>query len=102
MKVILYNPQSTASRKRILPLSLLALGALLEGRHDYVIVDVNLEPDPLEALNRRGRGRGAPVLGKRLVPDPHVGHAVPLVRSLLLRHPLPLQQFRRGVPPPAA
>ena len=34
-------------------MSLLALGAVLEGEHDYAIVDGNLERDPLAALDRR-------------------------------------------------
>ena len=42
--LILYNPPSSARRKPVMPLSLLALGALLEGRHDYTIVDGNLDP----------------------------------------------------------
>ena len=39
---ILYNPVSSSGRKPVLPMALLALGALLEGDHDYVIVDGNL------------------------------------------------------------
>ena len=50
MKLVLYNPRSNGSGKRILPLSLLALGAVLEGRHEYTIVDGNAERDPLAAL----------------------------------------------------
>ena len=72
MKVILYNPQSTASRKRILPLSLLALGAVIEGRHDYVIVDGNLEPDSLSALDGRVRDWGARVLAMTVMPGPQL------------------------------
>ena len=30
--IILYNPQSSANRKPILPISLLAIGAVLEAR----------------------------------------------------------------------
>ena len=43
--LILYNPPSNTERKPILPMSLLAFGAVLEGEHDYLILDGNLEPD---------------------------------------------------------
>ena len=87
MKVILYNPQSTASRKRILPLSLLALGALIEGRHEYVIVDGNVEPDSLSALDGRVRDWGARVLAMTVMPGPQLSAAVPLARELKRRNP---------------
>ena len=54
--IILYNPQSSASRKPVLPFALLALGAVLEGKYEYVIVDGNLEPDPLARLERTRAG----------------------------------------------
>ncbi len=63
--ILLYNPPSSASRKPVLPMSLLALGALLEGEHEYRIIDGNLERDPqsaaAERFNRRSR------LGKRSI-----------------------------------
>ncbi|NUM67901.1 hypothetical protein HUU39_21965 [candidate division KSB1 bacterium] len=40
--IILYNPPSTPSKKPHLPMSLLAVAALLEGEFDYEIVDGNL------------------------------------------------------------
>ena len=50
--LVLYNPPSSARRKPVMPLSLLALGALLEGRHEYTIVDGNLDPRPIDTLDR--------------------------------------------------
>ena len=47
--VTLFNPQSSANRKPVLPMSLLAVGAVLEGQYDYAIVDGNLEEDALAA-----------------------------------------------------
>src|SRR5258708_7352003 len=87
MKGIFYNPPSTAPRKRVPPLLLLALGGLLEGRRDYVIVDGNLEPDPVEALDRRVREWGARVLAMTVMPGPQLGQAVPFARELKRRHP---------------
>lgn len=87
MKVVLYNPQSSAARKRVLPLSLLALGAVLEGRHDYVIVDGNVEPNPLGVLDGRIREWGAHVIAMTVMPGPQLRDAVPLARELKRMHP---------------
>ena len=80
--VILYNPPSSANRKPVMPLSLLALGAMLEGRSDYAIVDGNLEADELQALERAIRGTGADILGVTVMPGPQLNHAVPVCRTL--------------------
>ena len=75
--LILYNPPSNAQRKPILPMSLLALGALLEGQHEYRIVDGNLEADPLAALERAIDETGADILGVTVMPGPQLNAAVP-------------------------
>lgn len=85
--LILYNPPSSAQRKPILPMSLLALGALLEGQHDYRIVDGNLEADPLAALERAIDESGADILGVTVMPGPQLNDAVPTCRALRARHP---------------
>ncbi|MCP5191412.1 MAG: B12-binding domain-containing radical SAM protein, partial [Pseudomonadales bacterium] len=63
MKLLLYNPPSSAQRKPVLPMSLLALGAVLEGQHNYQIIDGNLAADPLAALDQAIQQTGAGVLG---------------------------------------
>jgi radical SAM superfamily enzyme YgiQ (UPF0313 family) len=85
--IILYNPPSNAQRKPILPMSLLALGALLEGAHAYRIIDGNVEPDPLAAIERAVREQGADILGVTVMPGPQLGHAAALCRELKQRHP---------------
>ncbi len=85
--LVLYNPQSSAGRKPILPMSLLALGALLEGECDYVIVDGNLHLDPLEVLDRTIRETGATLLGVTVMPGPQLTQATPLCRQLKAMHP---------------
>ncbi|MBI3969501.1 MAG: B12-binding domain-containing radical SAM protein [Chloroflexi bacterium] len=86
--LILYNPPSSANRKPVLPMSLLALGAVLEGEHEYVIVDGNLERDPLAAIDRLVRDEAATVLGVTVMPGPQLHDAAPLCRELKARHPL--------------
>ncbi|HUY99986.1 MAG TPA: cobalamin-dependent protein [Thermomicrobiaceae bacterium] len=85
--IILYNPPSNARHKPVLPMSLLAVGAVLEGRHDYLIIDGNLEPDPLGAIDRAVRETGADILAVTVMPGPQLTHAVPLCGALRRVHP---------------
>ncbi|HEY4689765.1 MAG TPA: radical SAM protein [Anaerolineae bacterium] len=85
--LILYNPPSSAQRKPILPMSLLALGALLEDTHDYRIVDGNLERDTVAAVDRAIRETGADILGVTVMPGPQLSDAVPLCRHIKAMHP---------------
>jgi anaerobic magnesium-protoporphyrin IX monomethyl ester cyclase len=93
--IILYNPQSSAGRKPVLPFALLALGAVLEGKYEYVIVDGNLEPDPLARLDglvsqagARGQAPGGrPIMAVTVMPGPQLQQAVPLCRELKRRNP---------------
>jgi anaerobic magnesium-protoporphyrin IX monomethyl ester cyclase len=84
--LILYNPPSSARRKPVMPLALLALGALLEDRHEYRIVDGNLDPNALETIDGLVRD-GADILGVTVMPGPQLSDAVPLCRELKARHP---------------
>src|SRR5579859_1568769 len=68
-------------------MSLLALGAVLEQTHDYVIVDGNLDPDPVAAIDRIVRETGADVLGVTVMPGPQLSQAVPHCRQLKAMHP---------------
>jgi anaerobic magnesium-protoporphyrin IX monomethyl ester cyclase len=80
--LILYNPTSTSPGKAPLPLSLMALAAVLEDRFEYKIVDGNLLsapetdlPDMLLALN-------ATALGMSVMPGPQLNQAVPLAKRI--------------------
>lgn len=86
MRLVLYNPVSSAGKKPVVPMSLLALGALLEGERDYEIVDGNLVADPLAALER-AVGGGPSILALTVMPGPQLRQAVPLCRELKERHP---------------
>ena len=44
--IILFHPRATKPRNCRLPLAVLALAAVLEGREEYRIIDGNLEDDP--------------------------------------------------------
>lgn len=86
-RVVLFNPQNAAKPKTVLPLSLLALGAVLDDVADWVLVDGNLERDPLAAVDRVLRDTEADVLGVTVMPGPQLKMAVPLTRTLKARHP---------------
>ena len=48
--IILFHPRATRPRNCRLPLAVLALAAVLEGREEYSIIDGNLEDDPTGAI----------------------------------------------------
>ena len=80
--LILYNPPSSSNKKPVLPMSLLALGAKLEGRHEYMIVDGNLLTDPQRELDRLVREKPVDRLAVTVMPGPQLSQAVPLCRDL--------------------
>ncbi|MEO7118267.1 MAG: radical SAM protein [Candidatus Limnocylindrales bacterium] len=85
--LILYNPPSSAGRKPVLPMSLLALGALLEDVEDYAIVDGNLVDDPEAAISTLVTERGADLLAMTVMPGPQLANATALTPRLKARHP---------------
>lgn len=85
--IALYNPVSSSNRKPVLPLSLLALGAVLERREDYVIVDGNLVHESVATLSSLFGGHKRPILGVTVMPGPQLADAVAVCRDLKRRHP---------------
>lgn len=79
-KIVFYNPRSNGSGKRILPMSLLALAAVLD-RYEWSIVDGNATDDPLAALREHIRA-GANILAVTVMPGPQLARAVPHCRAL--------------------
>ena len=85
-KVVFYNPQSSASRKKILPMSILALGGVLEGRCEYEIVDGNVSQQPLDLI-RSHVHQGAEVVAITVMPGPQLARALPDSRALKSEFP---------------
>ena len=48
-KILLFNPKSAEGKYRI-PNSILSIAASVEGRYEWVIVDGNRDPEPLETM----------------------------------------------------
>jgi anaerobic magnesium-protoporphyrin IX monomethyl ester cyclase len=85
--IILHNPRSTRPRNRRLPLSVLALGAVLEGREEYEIVDGNLDDNPTETILRLIQEREVEMLGVSVMPGPQMAAAVESCREIRRLHP---------------
>lgn len=85
--IVLLNPWSTPSPKKPLPMSLLAIGSLLEGEFDYRIVDGNLEPDVVGCIAALADRQALTAIGVTVMPGPQLQHAVRASRALKARLP---------------
>jgi hypothetical protein len=80
----LYNPLSTTPGKQPLPLSVLSLAALLEGRHDWTLIDANIEHTPARRIIELARAApaGTRMLGVTVMAGPQLEEAVPDCREV--------------------
>jgi hypothetical protein len=74
--IVLFNPWSTPSPKKPLPMSLLAIGSVLEGEFDYQIVDGNLEVDPVGAILAIAERQPLAAIAVTVMPGPQLRAAV--------------------------
>src|SRR5687767_2137501 len=88
-KIILYHPKSNPGGKAILPMPLLAVGAMLEGdqEFEYTIVDSNLLPDAVPVMDQLIRDKGYNVIGTTVMPGPQLVEATNDTREIKKRHP---------------
>ncbi len=85
--ILLYNPKATRPRNRRLPLSILAIAAVVEGKEEYAIVDGNLDPNPTESLVRIISERSVELLAVTVMPGPQTVGAVASCREIRARFP---------------
>lgn len=86
-RVLLINPRICSRRSLRLPLSLLHLGAALEGRYDYHIIDGNIEPDAPGRV-REEIARGDVLLaGVTVMPGPQVAPAIEVSLAAKVQDP---------------
>lgn len=86
-EVLLVNPRMCSRRSVRLPLSLLHLGAALEGRYSYRIVDGNLDDDAIgTVLGILGEGRCRAV-GVSVMPGPQVAPAISISAAVRAAFP---------------
>jgi anaerobic magnesium-protoporphyrin IX monomethyl ester cyclase len=80
--IVLFNPWSTPSPKKPLPMSLLAVGSLLEGEFDYRIVDGNIEADPIAKILAMEERTRITAVAVTVMPGPQLKAAVMGCRQL--------------------
>jgi anaerobic magnesium-protoporphyrin IX monomethyl ester cyclase len=80
--ILLFHPRATKPRNRRLPLAVLALAAVLEGREEYEIVDGNLEDKPVEALLGLIDAHPVLLLGVSTMPGPQMAAAMEASREI--------------------
>jgi anaerobic magnesium-protoporphyrin IX monomethyl ester cyclase len=80
--IVFYNPKATKPRNRRLPLSILAIAAVLEGKEEYAIVDGNIDPRPTESLLALIRERSVELLAVTVMPGPQTVGAVASCREV--------------------
>jgi radical SAM superfamily enzyme YgiQ (UPF0313 family) len=88
--IVLFNPHSTTPGKQPLPLSLMALAAVLEGRTDWTLVDGNIVADPASAilaLVARPAGASPALLAVTVMPGPQLTQAVEVCRRIKAARP---------------
>ena len=80
--IILFHPRSTKPKNRRLPLSVLYLGAVLEGREEYEIVDGNADPDPWTTIDALMQRHPVELLGVSVMPGPQLPQAIAVCRAV--------------------
>ena len=80
--ILLYNPLSTSPGKQRLPMSLLAIAAVIADDYDVEFIDGNLTADPAAQIVERARATGAALLGVTVMPGPQLRQAVPVCRAV--------------------
>src|SRR4051794_30841989 len=81
--ITLLNPRATRPKNRRYPLSVLAIGAMLEGKEEYTIVDGNVED-----LSGAGWApENTELLAVTVMPGPQMVAAIPLCRAFKARFP---------------
>jgi anaerobic magnesium-protoporphyrin IX monomethyl ester cyclase len=84
--IILLNPRSAIHNRRI-PLSLLTVGAGLEGRYDYEIIDENFENDVDGILDNLIRKGNVKYIGLTVMPGPQLVRAISISKRLKKIYP---------------
>lgn len=85
--IVLYNPKAARYRNRRLPLSVLSIAAVLEGREQYAVVDGNLDTRPMETLAGLLSSQPVELLAVTVMPGPQTRSAVEGCREMRARFP---------------
>jgi anaerobic magnesium-protoporphyrin IX monomethyl ester cyclase len=80
--VLFYNPVSTSKGKQRLPLSLLAVAAVIQDDYDVEFIDGNLIDNPAEYIIERAQATKARLLAVTCMPGPQLRQAVPVCQQV--------------------
>jgi len=87
-RVLLINPRIGSRRRMRLPLSLLALAAVLQDRHEFEILDGNLLDDlPAVIADRLAHRNGPVVAAVTVMPGPQVAPAIEVSAAVRAARP---------------
>jgi radical SAM superfamily enzyme YgiQ (UPF0313 family) len=86
-RALLINPRMCSRRSMRLPLSLLALGAALEGRHEYEILDGNADGDAGERALAAVAADEVSMVGVSVMPGPQVAPAIEISAAIRALRP---------------
>ncbi|WP_375175188.1 B12-binding domain-containing radical SAM protein [Pseudooceanicola sp.] len=85
--ILLINGKSHEGKKRILPVSLLAVAATFDGKLPYEILDGNHMDDPVEEIATHVARTGARILAFTVMPGPQTASSFELTVALKQRFP---------------
>jgi len=86
LKVLLFNPRSANSKPRI-PNSILQIAASIDGRHEYIFVDGNLETDPQKKILNYFKEQKIDIFGCTVMPGPQLKQAIPISKKIKELYP---------------
>jgi anaerobic magnesium-protoporphyrin IX monomethyl ester cyclase len=85
-RVLLFNPRSGRYKPRI-PNSILSIASSIEGMHEYVIVDGNMETDPWDKIQSYLAEGGFSFFGCTSMPGPQLKQAIPVSQKIRELYP---------------
>ncbi|MDX2163119.1 MAG: radical SAM protein [bacterium] len=80
--ILFYNPVSTSPGKQRLPISLMAIAAVIADDYALEFIDGNLIDDPAAAIIERVQATGAQLLAVTVMAGPQLKQAVPVCRRI--------------------
>src|SRR5438270_7212305 len=85
--VLLINPRMSVPSRARLPLSVLNLAAVLEGRWPWRIVDGNIDPDPVRTALAALAEQPHALVGVTVMPGPQVPTAIEISSAIRVAYP---------------
>lgn len=84
--ILFFNPRSQNHKPRI-PNSILQVAASVEGKHEYIIVDGNLEEDPSLIIFNYFKNSPITYFACTVMPGPQLKQAIPISKKIKSLYP---------------